>query len=541
MKVSDRTLDCCWIATSAALVLVLLDPFQNLPFLDDWTYAWSVARLVERGELRVLDWSTSANLAQVLWGALFCLPFGFSFAALRVSTAVLAIGGLCAFYLLLRELDVGRRGALLGTATLALNPIFFVLSWTFMTDVPFIVVMVASAAAAVRGFRLESRAWMIAAIVVGCLAPAVRNVGIVVPAALVAALAFHPRWGAKRQPILFAFAVLAPCAVVGTLLAWTSSHTEVVADLAGVRDAPTTRLQNLRYALPLRPSSLLTTATALTSVLGLALLPLAAAVGSRKLARTAGILTAIFFGGFAFAWAIGGSVYEPLGVGSFWALDDIGLTRATLRGYDPAGPPSWWRALSLVVVTTSFAIFLAGVSLSRARRAGEELLWWLAAGHVAMVAVLWLSHDRYLLALVPIAIALLVVRVPTVRFATPALLLGMFALVSLAGSRDQLAYNGGIWRGVELLRRAGARDAEIDGGYVVNGWLQYAHPEHAPRDARGRPVVPAVTDVINLRYRISSRPLDGWRVLETIAVDRTLGAPTKLYVLENRFPQLVAR
>ncbi len=69
---------------------LLLHPYDNLPFVDDWTYAWSVEQLLKTGELRISDWSAHYPLAQILWGALFSLPFGFSFSTLRVSTVVLA-------------------------------------------------------------------------------------------------------------------------------------------------------------------------------------------------------------------------------------------------------------------------------------------------------------------------------------------------------------------------------------------------------------------------------------------------------------------
>ena len=80
---------------STPLPPILVRPFANLPFHDDWTYAWSVEHFVNTGELQVLDWSVHYPFVQILWGVLFCLPLGFSFSALRVSTVVLAwIGAL---------------------------------------------------------------------------------------------------------------------------------------------------------------------------------------------------------------------------------------------------------------------------------------------------------------------------------------------------------------------------------------------------------------------------------------------------------------
>ena len=37
-----------------------------MPFVDDWTYAWSVEQLLKTGELRISDWSAHYPLAQIL-------------------------------------------------------------------------------------------------------------------------------------------------------------------------------------------------------------------------------------------------------------------------------------------------------------------------------------------------------------------------------------------------------------------------------------------------------------------------------------------
>ena len=75
----EKWRDCLWIALAATAVALILRPFQNTPFVDDWTYAWSVQWLLDHAELKILEWSLHRNVVQVLWGALFCLPAGFSF------------------------------------------------------------------------------------------------------------------------------------------------------------------------------------------------------------------------------------------------------------------------------------------------------------------------------------------------------------------------------------------------------------------------------------------------------------------------------
>ena len=75
------------------LAVLAVDPVGNFALNDDWAYASAVRMLVEQGELRLSGWTAANLITQLLWGALFCLPFGFSFTALRISTLVLAMLG----------------------------------------------------------------------------------------------------------------------------------------------------------------------------------------------------------------------------------------------------------------------------------------------------------------------------------------------------------------------------------------------------------------------------------------------------------------
>ena len=82
------------IITAIALMTALLASVPvEVPIIDDWTYAWSVEHFLRTGDLRMLEWSAHYPLAQILWGALFSWLLGFSLAALRLSTLVLAWAG----------------------------------------------------------------------------------------------------------------------------------------------------------------------------------------------------------------------------------------------------------------------------------------------------------------------------------------------------------------------------------------------------------------------------------------------------------------
>ena len=134
-----------------SLVAALIDPRGDFPLIDDWACGLPVRSLLERGALRLTDWTTATLITQVCWGTLFCLPTGFSFTALRISTLAAALIGLIAMYGLMRQLGASRIAALFATWTVGANAVYVCLSFTFMTDVPFISLFIISTALLIRG------------------------------------------------------------------------------------------------------------------------------------------------------------------------------------------------------------------------------------------------------------------------------------------------------------------------------------------------------------------------------------------------------
>src|SRR5262245_29602065 len=126
------------IAAPFVIGWLLVSPWQNVPVIDDWVYAWSVEHLIKTRQLRVVDWSAIYPVTQILWGALFARILGFSFGALRLSTVVAAVAGCWALYLTFRELAIPFSSSVLGALSVALHPVYFALAFSFMTDVPFV-------------------------------------------------------------------------------------------------------------------------------------------------------------------------------------------------------------------------------------------------------------------------------------------------------------------------------------------------------------------------------------------------------------------
>jgi hypothetical protein len=167
-------------------------------------------------------------------------------------------------------------------------------------------------------------------------------------------------------------------------------------------------------------------------------------------------------------------------------------------------------------------------------RPGEAFLGWLTLGHFLLMAILWLFYDRYALVVLPSVIGLLLTGERSPRPALALVFLVVFGGVSFVGVHDHLQYNQALWQAVDTLQERGIPDSDIDGGYVVNGWLHYAHPENAPQDEQGNILVPGLTTKMNpLRYLIANRPLPNWRVVQTIPYHRWWGRSGIICILER--------
>ena len=378
---------CIWIAIFSAIPVLVLRPFQDTPFIDDWVYAWSVEHLLRTGELRFLDISTSINLAQVFWGTLFCLPFGFSFPALRVSTWSLAVFGLCGLYLLLRELDVSRRDAFIGTAVLAVYPVFFILSFTFMTDVPFLALMIWFCFSLVKTIRGKNDAWLVTAACFACAASAVRIPGAGLSMAMLATLIFNAgAWGRRW------FRLLIPviCVILFFVMVWWhSSHTEYRADLTWQDGSPTERIADLKWAFLWLHLWVVGGLTFLVGALGTALVPLALGCCQRKhLVRGISVcLTVLLLFAvqiwFDRAWS------APLTPGSTWSLFELGATEPLVPNRIKPEMPQYWIVASAFASTVLFSLALAP-PLQRQLQRGVGGLLWVIGGQYALLTILWL-------------------------------------------------------------------------------------------------------------------------------------------------------
>ncbi|MBP1601041.1 MAG: dolichyl-phosphate-mannose-protein mannosyltransferase, partial [Acidobacteria bacterium] len=136
--VSGRWFPPLLIAAIYIACILLVDPRGAFPLNDDWTYTRSAFRLASGEGLRIDEWSAPSLVGQAMYGGLLTRCFGPSFLVLRVSTLVLSCGIALLLWAMFERLEIPRRLAWAAVLSWILNPIQFWLSFTFMTEVPFL-------------------------------------------------------------------------------------------------------------------------------------------------------------------------------------------------------------------------------------------------------------------------------------------------------------------------------------------------------------------------------------------------------------------
>lgn len=514
----------CVLAILAVLTAatLLVDPRGDFPLNDDWAYGWSVRHLLETGEFRLSDWAAANLFSQVVWGALFCRVFGFSFTVLRLSTLVLSALGALALYGLQRELRIAPRTALVGTLTLALSPMQLQQAHSFNNDVPSGALLVVASYLLLRGLRRESTAATAAGLATGLLAVLARQSNLVLFAAYGVALLVARGW----RPATLVKAILPGLAALSLHLGyvhWLAVHDRkpLLYDL---------QVRMLRSTLASDPGAIAATYAGNLSVLllyaGLLLLPFlvyCSVVESPGHAprRTRIVVTIATLVGVSLLAA---GVRMPL-LGN--TLLAVGLGPAAAPGNEADLSRSGrllvefgWKVATVAAVVGVALLALRFAALAarlvkpewpRQERASAAFLLALLGSYVAGIAGVPREYlfDRYVLPLLALAIPAIGLTAGLLASPAPAAsqepgrrsrtrgALALLPLVAMAWYavvtvHDYLASHRTRWRAIAaLVQAAGVLPGEIHGGFEFSGWqrgnrFETCSPGRDRRELEGR-------------------------------------------------------
>jgi 4-amino-4-deoxy-L-arabinose transferase-like glycosyltransferase len=475
------------------VVALLIDPRGEFPLNDDWAYSAAVKTLLGGGGIRIPGWAGPNLIAQIFWGAIFCLPFGFSFTALRISTLALGLIGVLAVYGLLREGDADHGTALFGALLLAFNPLYLVLSYTFMSDVPFTAVSVLSFYFLVRGMRKSSGAEMVAGLLLACVALLIRQTGLAIFMGF--SVAYLAKYGLRLQKVLVAAVSLASGFAVQIL--W-HHFLESRHSLPAAYGSQSTLVLSPRSYVSWHAIKPFAAGLVILSVyVGLFLFPLILWIGPRKVKalcrpRLVSLMTVVYA-------VMGAYMLRHMRMPILRnILYDLGLGPALLQGGSPSLPTAgkgFWAVVTfagflgsvVLVGATLRAIGKTRKFLPMPEGKTELLVILLASGLIYLVPISILTFtggawDRYVLFLVPLGIVILFLLARDAGRAKAGSLIISLAVASLilygafsiAGTHDYLSWNRARWQALNNLeteQRIGPD--EIDGGFEFNAWYLY--------------------------------------------------------------------
>jgi hypothetical protein len=453
--------------------------------------------------MQVLDWSIHYPFTQILWGALFCLPLGFSFSALRVSTVMLAWLGALALYGTLRELGRERNESLIATLVLLANPVFFLLSFSFMTDVPFVSVSNIAFFFIARAFSRKKPLELWLGCAFGLAAFFMRQIAIAIPGAVLLYAIFAPAFRTRKYllpPIIASLIICLTPFLIGQIFGFTSQYTgrEWV-------------LQKWLHQYELGVPGLLR----VVMHSGLALFPMSLPLIGLFYRRQAfwGII-AVLLVLTACSFFLTPEIPKPLD--GMWNLIALGKERRLLRGLpDPNFLPSWLNYPLLVFSFFSSALMILKLFDVAVAQERVRIFVWYAFCHFGLIMAIWLfdawGSDRYSIVLLPPLVVILANS--HLKSKTTIIGIAALSLIAMLVTWSETQNNRAAAAGLAWLREKGIPFSEVDAGYALDGWYLYAHPENlAPGQLADRDV-PFVTTNEKKRYVIATSPIENYRVL----------------------------
>lgn len=486
------------------LVSLVTHPWQNYLTLDDWTNAASVRAFVDGGGIQFVEWTTQFYFTLIFWGALFCMPFGFSLGALHVSTMVLAVFGLWAFYGLLRELDIRRSSAWFGVALMAFLPPFFLLAHSFMDEIPFWSLFIISSYFYITGQKKQKESLIWLAVCFNLLAFFIKIYAIVGILSLLIYRITH------RKRLYFDFSDLLPVLGFGVIGGVIYHFSTLFIEQQGVFNSSglfteyySGYFSDIFYKM-------------LTAILNISFLLLPLSVAVFNFRRLRGYV----YCGVGLAALCTLSLYqqgafpETLSEYNIFNLWELGQSRTYIAGrFDARNIADWADlvVLSLGLFSGSVLsyIFLETVNDYRKLLSGVRFVFYLQGILLSLIMIgFWGFSDQFYIFIIPVIIFMALATKPlkSYRIVIGAIFIIFSGIICFTGTLDHINHQKKLQEAYTFLVSGGVSQKDIDAGYTVNGWYAYAAQKPLSLNIKNdENTIHAVTPVYDRPYWIISK------------------------------------
>src|SRR6185312_6571387 len=465
------------------IMVCIINPIGNFPINDDWQYARPVSSLVNQGRYISPDAYSPIIIAQVFYGAFFCKVFGFSFTVLRFSVLILGIIGVLVFYAL-TKLFTGSKVAFIGALILLVNPLYFSLANSFMTDVPFLVFSIISMYFFILSIEKSKPArYIILATVFACIATLVRQFAVIIPMAFGLTM-FITYWPKIGKTVKYFIPAIVAVAVYRIGLWWLAHIGSELKPYVGQQvDSFLNDIPGLSLRLLSRTGLIIYYASVF-------LLPLLAILSLSRLKNFSvkqriitGVLLAICCIPLLRMW-------NTIPYGNY--LNEGFIGPRTVKHIEDSSSGFSHPVHILISVICFFCAILLLLQLVLAFYKPETLqqkgprpvvfyqrifIVLCISGYSFLVFVFLAFFDRYLLLPVPLLFLLFISNPDVVAAVKGKKLILSYSIIfligvtTIIGTHDYMEWNRCKWEALNYLtKECNISPRKIDGGYEFNGW-----------------------------------------------------------------------
>ncbi len=467
-----------WTAIALITIAWLLPTFfiglnGQFPLNDDFAYAIAVRERVDHGQFVRDDWTYVPLITHTVIGSTFSYFLGFSHETLRIAGFFMGWVGIVGFYTLFRWVGAPWLIGLFAALVIGFNPVYFNLSYTFMTDVPFTALFTWSMVFLAYGINSKS----LPAIIIGTLLASAttlsRQFGLAIPLGFAAAVIgtgpLRPRrWvaGLSVSAFIIASYLVVPKLAYGNFTTIGEDHASVLNIINQPKYFFGVIRKNFAYQFMCIGISLAPLTVLLLAAQGRA----KRRIISISLILTLALGTIVFIKGWRLPWF---NIVYDTGLGPFRLLKALPPVQAS--------PWIWWLititsvASGAVLLTMAYTHFWPQIKSFRPHTSHLFLAITIA---IYLGVMLTKRFDRYLLPVIPIVAALILIAAckayqpGRTGWTAASLLLAAIAAAAILGNYDYFQRNRTRWAMLNPLREQGVKADRIDGGFEFNGWYQ---------------------------------------------------------------------
>ncbi len=510
---------------------LFISPIGEFALNDDWVHTDTIQHWAETGEFRMLPFAGPTFYVPILYGAGLVKTFGFSFSLLRISTLVFMLATIVLFFLLLKKITKNNVMSFIGTLILWLNPMVYNLSFTFMTDIPALFLLMSAMYLYLKGFEEQKPIHLFWASLLCIAGMFTRQTNIL----LLAAAGLYSLTQLKHisfKNLLWSFGI--PIIFGGLIYVWLGFNGLLPQNLNSHGIEGIGRLLgHIKWWLFYIPM-----------YLGLFLFPITAGwiIKNKKQWKSKQLW--ILIGGFVLLALFIRQTYHlqlPYVINMI-SLFGLGPMHDVLEGVlTPIWSSKIWGLITILAAASAGVLIYL---LTKKKINVNDTSFITIFGLLYAIPLLVVEgFDRYLIPLIVVMIILLFEKIQTTELSKimTMLSIGVFAIFSISQTQFYMNWNQARWElANDLFNNQGIKAAQIDAGYEWLGWHDYWNAYESGEKQLSKSLSPWIRAVFGNNTReymvsfsdiegydvITSKNLTGWNPNNTLFVLKKQENPT---------------